>query len=174
MAIGEILGGVGSLAGGIFGAIGDEQAASQYRKAARYEQGAAVLTSQQYFPQASAIWLKMQQTMHQVYGAIGTQASQVGAGNFKMAGSAKALQSSSMRQGATAIAAEATQGQEDMHNLMAQSWGQAQQIEMDKDMAKKEQTAAMGSMVGGVLGAAGGIFKGIGAATAADSGSDVA
>lgn len=163
MALFGAIGAVGSLAGGIFGAIGDEQAASQYRKAARYEQGAAVMTGQQYFPTASATWLKMQQTMHEVYGTIGAQASQVAGGGFKMAGSPVAIQKASMRQGNAAIAMQATQGQANLHDLMAKSFAQAQQIDMDKQMAKKEETAAIGSVVGGVVGAAGDIFKGMSA-----------
>lgn len=166
MAIGDIIGGIGSLAGGIMGAIGDEQAASEYRRAARLEQGAATMTAQQYMPTASATWIKQQQTMHQVYGVIGQQVASVGANGFKNTGSNLSLLNSSARQGALANASVALKGQEDMQNLIAKSFSEEEQIMADNSMAKREETAAMGSMIGGLTGFAGGIAKGIGSMSA--------
>jgi hypothetical protein len=144
------------------GAVGDEQAASEYRRAAHLEQGAATMTAQQFMPQAAATWIKQQQTAHAVFGAIGQQVAQVGASGFKAAGTNTALLASSARQGALAVTSVAMQGQADMQALMGKAFSEEQQISADQAMAKREDTAAMGSIVGGMFGAAGGLLKGIG------------
>lgn len=160
MALGEIIGAVGSLAGGAFGAMGDEQAASEYRKAARMEQANATFVAQDVPLVASNTWMKQMQQFHQMYGTIGMSISQQTGGNLKLAGSGRGIVNSSFRAGSFANGALATQGKAEMNDLMMKSFSMAQQAQMDQAMAKREDTAAMGSMVGGALGALGGIAKG--------------
>lgn len=141
---GGLLSGLGDLVGGIFGFLGENDAASMYNKA-------AATAEQNVQIQKESTAVQENQTTIGVEKTLGAQQAAVGAAGFTGGGSAQELLRSSAQQASLAKSLVAQQG-------LIQENSFQQQADAAKAMAQSSSTGGIGDLLGGVLGAAGSVI----------------
>lgn len=127
--------------GDIFGGVGDLQEGKAYNTAATYAAQNAVIAQE-------SERLQVAQAQRQIYNVLGQQTAGYGGGNIASSGSALAVRSASMRQGALQKAVIAEQGM-----INVQGW--EEQSAQYKGMAAAAKASGTGSIFGGIIGAIG-------------------
>ncbi len=138
--IGTGLGAAGDLFQGVAGFVGSKAEANAYKQAAKYAHQNAIISRE-------AGDIKLAQTDRAIYKTLGAQHAGYAGAGFTGGGSAQAVLRSSVSQGALEKAIVNEQAQINVIGYLSQ---EAQ----FKGMAKAAKAAGVGSLVGGILGAA--------------------
>lgn len=134
------IGAVGDLFGGIAGGLSDFEAAKGYEKAGRYSTQSADLT-------AASTRIQLAQKDREIFSVLGGQRSDIASSGALASGSALDIIRSSAQQASLSKQLIEHQG-------LITELGFSAQAEAYKAQAGAAKTAGVGSIVGGVLGAA--------------------
>lgn len=132
-----VLGGIGDLFSGIFGAIGNEDEAAAYGQAAKFAEQNAVISQE-------AGNIKLEQASRGIYKTLGAQAAGYAGAGLTTGGSAQSVLRDSVTQGSLekAIVNEQTQ---------INVTGYEAQAAQFKGMQGAAQAAAGGGLLGGIF-----------------------
>ncbi len=134
------IGAAGDLFGGVMGGISDFQAAGGYKSAAKLATQSAALSG-------ASTRIQFMQEQRKIYQVTGGQQADIAASGLKMAGSALDIIRSSAEQASLSKQLIERQGEITTLGFKAQATAYSAQ-------ASASETSGIGSIVGGVLGAA--------------------
>lgn len=151
--------GIGGAVDSLFGAIGDQAAASGFKRAAAYQDKAALFAEQEAALSARSTFIQQTQLDRQIYKTLGGQIADIAGAGFTDSGSALYLMRDSAQQAALSKQLLQTQGQITESGYHAAASGYRAEADAYRSQATAKNSSASGGFLSSALSIGATIFS---------------